>query len=120
MKLETGEQEQEITPPVPEENPTGYGKELLTDFVGFGGGALATFLGLEYGTASYMSGVSADKAVNTEWMFAGAKILGSLLVFGVTAKFVEKPHIGKKFLYGIGAGLLTSAGSDIVEATMSK
>lgn len=103
---------------IADENPSAYVKELTTDVLGFGGGALLTHLGLEYATANYIATVAAESQIQQDWILAGGKLLGGIVVFAATAKYVKEAGFMKKFLYGIGAGMFTSASSDIVAATM--
>lgn len=107
----------EIPTENPAENPSGFGKELATDLVGFGLGAMVTHLGLEYATTEAMKGVTVKQdKVNYGVGMGVAKILVGTLMFAGAQKYIEKPHLGKKLVYGIGAGFFTSAGTDFLEA----
>jgi len=97
----------------PKENPMRGLEEVVSDFAGFGGGTLISFIGTEYATARYMEGVKPENVENAERISIALKIIGSLAIFGLTSKYINN-EFGRKFMYGVGSGIFTSAGSDIV------
>lgn len=100
----------------PAENPSRFVKELGTDVVGFGLGAMFTHLGLEYATTYAMNGVT-DKAtkMQDEIVSGIVKLLVGTGLYAAGAKYMSD-GFGKKLVYGIGTGFFTSGGTDLVQA----
>jgi len=102
----------------PAENPTKSDyKELGSNVLFLGGGALATYFGVEYLTGYGMTQVpeTDPNYKNIQYGVGIGKMLLGTLGFYAADKYAKKAW-SKKLMLGIGVGLFTSGATDIVTA----
>ena len=102
----------------PAENPSKADyKELGSNILFVGGGALATYFGVEYLTGYGMTQIAATDPnyKNIQYGIGATKLLLGVIGFYGSDKWAKKTWL-KKLTLGVSVGLFTSGATDIVTA----